>query len=281
MTEEVKKGKIGIYGSCIYSCLCPAGDGCGQLSQCLYRPLARRRFACIPPSHCDACNKKISAIENIPVLSYIWLRGRCRHCRAAIPRRVLLIEIISGIAFALIYWRYGWSAETAVVIFYFCLFLVIMVIDLDHKLILNKVIYPVAVIAVVISIFMPQFDLAPGIILNTQAPNITFAPGLVSALLGGIAGMLLFIFIAIASRGGMGWGDVKMAALLGLVLGFPLVFVAIFVAVVAGGLVAIALLIAGTKGRKQGIPFGPFLSLGAMVTLLWGAGMFDWYMGYF
>ena len=75
-----------------------------------------------PPSHCDNCQKKLAARENIPVISYLWLRGRCRHCRAAIPRRVLWVELTGGIAFALLYWHYGLSAELAVMLFYFCLF---------------------------------------------------------------------------------------------------------------------------------------------------------------
>ena len=93
--------------------------------------------------------------------------------------------------------------------------------------------------------------------------------------------MVVFLLIVIASRGGMGWGDVKMVALMGLVLGFPLVFVAIFLAVVSGGLVATVLLMIKAKGRKQGIPFGPFLSLGAMATLVWGVEILDWYLGFF
>ncbi|MFC1865448.1 prepilin peptidase [Chloroflexota bacterium] len=234
-----------------------------------------------PRSHCDACGKWLSAGENIPVLSYLWLRGRCRHCRATIPQRVVWVELVSGIAFALLYWHYGFSAELAVMAFYFCLFLVIMVIDLEHKLILNRVVYPAAVIALVFSIFVPDLDIAPGIVINTSAPQIDFLPGFISALVGGTTGLLVFLLIVVASRGGMGWGDVKMAALIGLVLGFPLVFVAIFLAVVSGGVVATMFLIIKAKGRKQSIPFGPFLSLGALTSLLWGAEILDWYLGFF
>ncbi len=234
-----------------------------------------------PPSHCDACKKRLSVKDNIPVASYMWLRGRCRYCQAAIPRRVIWVEIASGIVFALLYWHYGLSAELAIMALYFCLFLVIMVIDLENKLILNRMVYPGIVIALVISIFMPDLDIAPGIVVNTQAPQIDFMPGVLSALIGGAAGLITFLMIIIASRGGIGWGDVKMAALMGLVVGFPLVFVAIFTAVVMGGLIAAVLLITKTRGRKQGIPFGPFLSLGTIVTLFWGNWMLDWYLGFF
>jgi prepilin signal peptidase PulO-like enzyme (type II secretory pathway) len=191
------------------------------------------------------------------------------------------VELISGIAFVLLYWHYGLSAELAIMAFYICLFLVILVIDLEKKLILNKVVYPAAVAALVISIFMHDLNIAPGIVINIQAPQIDFAPGVVSALIGGAAGFIVFLVILIASRGGMGWGDVKMAALIGLVLGFPLVFVTIFLAVVLGGLVAGILLIIKARGRKQAIPFGPFLSIGTITTLFWGAEMLDWYLGFF
>lgn len=219
-----------------------------------------------PPSRCAACQKRLSARDLIPVLSYLWLRGRCRYCKAVIPGRTLWVEISSGAAFALLYWHFGLSAELAIAAFYFCLFLVILVIDLGHHLILNKIVYPGAVIAIVFSIFLSSLEVVPGI---------------ANAAAGGGIGLGIFFLIVILSRGGMGWGDVKMAALIGLVLGYPLVFVALLLTVISGGLIAVILLISRVKGRKQSIAFGPFLSLGAMATLLWGANILDWYLGYF
>jgi leader peptidase (prepilin peptidase)/N-methyltransferase len=168
--------------------------------------------------------------------------------------------------FPLLYWYYGISGELAVVTFYFCLFLVILVIDLEHHLILNKIVYPGAVTAIIFSIFLPGLEVVPGI---------------ASAAAGGGIGLGIFLLIVLLSRGGMGWGDVKMAAFIGLVLGYPLVFVALLLAVITGGLVAALMLMLRVKSRKQSIAFGPFLSLGTMVTLLWGADMLDWYLGLF
>ena len=235
------------------------------LNVCIDR-LPDNKSIVYPPSRCAVCQKRLSARDLIPVLSYLWLRGRCRYCKTAIPRRVLWVEISSGAMFPLLYWYYGISGELAVVTFYFCLFLVILVIDLEHHLILNKMVYPGAVIALVFSIFLSDLDVTPGI---------------ASAAVGGGIGLGLFLLIILLSRGGMGWGDVKMAALIGLVLGYPLVFVALLLAVISGGLIAVILLMSKTKGRKQSIAFGPFLSLGTMATLLWGTNILDWYLGYF
>jgi leader peptidase (prepilin peptidase) / N-methyltransferase len=104
-------------------------------------------------------------------------------------------------------------------------------------------------------------------------------PAIASAALGGGIGFALFLVIAIVSRGGMGWGDVKLVGLIGLATGFPLVFFAIVLGAVLGGLVAVALVIAKKRTFQQTLPFGPFLALGAMITLLWGSNLLSWYLG--
>ena len=233
-----------------------------------------------PPSQCTSCNRSLAIQYLIPVFSYLWLRGRCRYCQASLPRRLLWVEISTGILFAYLYWHYGLSAELAVVAFYCCLFLILMVIDLEHGLILNKVVYPSVAVALVISIFLPPSkvvypDGAVALLLSSLPE-----PGIVQATIGGGIGFFLFLFIVIISRGGMGWGDVKMAALIGIVTGY-LVFVALFLAVILGGLVAVVLLLFKLKKRKEGIPFAPYLSLGAMITLLFGKSILNWYLGLF
>ena len=219
-----------------------------------------------PASRCPSCHHRLAVRDLVPVFSYLQLRGRCRYCRAPIPRRVLWVEIGTGVLFASLFWLYGSSIELAVAAFFSSLFIILMVIDLEHGLILNKVVYPAMAVALLTSAFLSQSEIVP---------DIKY-----SAIGGGI-GLALFLLIVLISRGGMGWGDVKMATLIGLVTGFPLVFVALFLAVVLGGLAAVILLLLKVKKRKEGIPFAPFLSIAAIVTLLWGGSILNWYLGMF
>ncbi len=225
-----------------------------------------------PPSHCDACGHRLSVKDLIPVFSYLWLRRHCRYCQALIPWRVFWVELGSGLLLAFIYWQYGLSADFAITASYCYLFIVLMVIDLEHKLILNKIVYPAMVVAVIISILklLPQSGIIP-----------LLWPEAVNGIIGGGIGFVFLLIPALIYRGGMGWGDVKMAALIGLAVGFPLVFVALVMGLILGGLVAGILLLFKIKGRKEPIPFGPFLSLTTMVTLLWGYDIFNWYLGLF
>jgi len=220
-----------------------------------------------PPSHCPVCQNKLAVKDLIPVFSYLRLRGRCRYCQAAIPRRLFWVELATALIFALLYWHYGLSVGLGVMAFYACLFIIIFVIDLEHGLILNKVVYPGMVVALLLAL-LPQPGLAPQI-----ATRVAYAA------VGGGIGFGIFLLIAIVSRGGMGWGDVKLAALIGLATGFPLVFLAIIMGAILGGIVAVALVIAKKRKRRQTIPFGPFLALAAMVTLLWGSSILSWYLG--
>ncbi len=213
-----------------------------------------------PASHCDGCQRQLSGIDLIPVLSFLWLRGKCRYCQMKIPSRVFWVELGTGLLLAFLYYSYGWGIKFVLLSFYCCLFIVIMVIDLEQGLILNIIVYPALVAAFVINIFFSQ-------------------PTIINGLLGGAIGFAFLALPALVYRGGMGWGDVKMAALIGLVVGFPNVFAALLIAIVLGGLVAGVLLISHVKKRKEAIPFGPFLSIASIVTLLWGTNIIHWYLG--
>ena len=244
------------------------------LNVCIDR-LPRGESILSPPSHCEACHHKLGAKDLIPIFSYLWLKGRCRYCQAPIPRRLLWVELATGTMFAFLYWWYVvLNPELGIIAFgvmafYACLFLIIFVVDMEHGIILNKVVYHGMAVALLIAVFLPQ------------PPWITqlWVTGITNFVLGGGIGFVLFLLIAIISRGGMGWGDVKLAALIGLATGFPLVLVALIAGAILGGLVAIPLLVSKKKGRKEAIPYGPFLSLAAMVTLLWGQEILGWYLG--
>jgi len=226
------------------------------------------------PSHCNSCNRKLQARDLVPLFSYLWLRGHCRYCRARIPLRLPIVELATSLLFAFLTWfafhtwQYGLSLQLAIALTYACLFLVIFVIDLERGLILNSVVYPGMALALVFSFFWPWPDIG--------WPDI----GVVSALLGGAVGFGLMLLPYLISRGGMGFGDVTLAGLIGMVTGFPLVFVALVVGILSSGVVAVSLLILRLKGRKEAIPFGPFLAAAAMVALLWGGPILDWYTAF-
>ncbi len=243
------------------------------LNVCIDR-LPTGRSLLYPPSHCETCQHPLSPKDLIPVFSYLWLRRRCRYCHAPIPSRPFWVEVGSAFLFAFTYWHYGLSVDFAVVAFYGCLFIVLGVIDLEHELILNKIVYPAAVVALVISIFRPP----PGIIdISLPWPLL----GMVNGVIGGAIGFVFLLIPLLIYPKGMGWGDVKMAGLIGLVTGSRLVLVALLMGVILGGLVAGILLLLKIKKRKEAIPFGPFLSLATMATLVWGNGILNWYLGLF
>jgi len=237
------------------------------LNVCIDR-LPRGESILNPPSHCQACHHRLAARDLIPAFSYLWLRGRCRYCQASIPRRLLWVELATGGMFAFLYGHCGLTPELGVMAFYACLFIIIFVIDLEHGLVLNKVVYAGMAAVLLIALFLPQ-------------PWITQLKlhGVANFALGGAIGFVILLLIAIISRGGMGWGDVKLAGLIGLATGFPLVFVALIMGAILGGLVAAALLAMKKRGRMEAIPFGPFLSAAAIITLLWGGSILQWYLG--
>jgi leader peptidase (prepilin peptidase)/N-methyltransferase len=236
-----------------------------------------------PPSRCDTCQHKLSPEDLIPVFSYLWLRGRCRYCQARIPRRVLLVELLSGIFFFLASLRFVLIPDSpeyapfAITAIYGCVFLVIMFIDWEHKLILNKVTYPAAVVVLII-LGVDSFWSELGL-LN----NLHFLPELsiLSGIIGGAIGFAFFLIVLLINPRGMGMGDIKLAGLIGLVTGFPLVILALFIGIFIGGLVAVVLLLLRVKGRKDAIPYGTFLALGPLITLLWGHDILTWYLEIF
>jgi leader peptidase (prepilin peptidase) / N-methyltransferase len=236
------------------------------LNVCIDR-LPRNESVVSPPSHCEACQHRLGFSDLIPILSYLRLRGRCRYCQASISSKLLLVELVTGVIFAYLYYRYGLSPKLGIMAFYTCLFVVVFVIDLERGLILNKIVYPAMVVAFLLA-------LAPQPLLGGQVTE-----RIANAALGGGVGFGIFLLIAIVSRGGMGWGDVKLVAVIGLVTGFPMVLFSIVLAAIIGAVVAVALVIAKKRTFKETLPFGPFLAVAAMITLLWGNSILSWYTG--
>lgn len=208
----------------------------------------------------------------VPVFSYLILRGRCRYCGAHIPLRVFLVEALTGILFLLAFWRYGLTAQFGIAAFWCCIFLVIIFIDWEKQLILNKITYPAYIIALAmlaVHTYVPNATL--------MSPETTLINGLVSAA---VVFAVFFIIVLINPRG-MGMGDTKLVALIGLVSGFPLVIFSMGIGVVLGGIVAAVLLATKKKGRKDVIPYGTFLGIGPIIALIFASDIINWYLPFF
>lgn len=226
-----------------------------------------------PASHCAACGRRITPLELVPVLSYLVLRGRCYRCRASIPLRVLVIEVVLGLLAGYLWWAMGISPASLLLLGYSGLFLLMAVIDLEHGIIPDVLVYP----GLAAGLLLAPWWLHLGLELEFRGSS---TPGslLLGSLIGGAVAGGAFSLIILLYPQGMGWGDAKMAGLIGVVSGIPGALVALLVAVLSGGLVAVLLLALGQRTRKQSIPFGPFLALGAIAALLWGQELWCWYL---
>ena len=220
-----------------------------------------------PRSRCPSCGAEIGARDNVPVLSWLLLRGRCRRCGERISVEYPLLELTTAGVVVLAAIRHPDPWQAVLVAGLLALMPGIALIDLRHRIIPNKLTYPALLL------FVPVILLAWAI--GDAADPVRAGLGLL--LYGGV------LFIVAAISGGMGMGDVKLAAVIGLVLGslgLRFVGVAAAAAIVLGGLGAIVALAMG-KGRKSAIPFGPYLAVGAVVAGLWGEPLADWYIGRF
>ncbi|MFH0941784.1 MAG: A24 family peptidase [Chloroflexota bacterium] len=192
--------------------------------------------------------------------------------RSGVSWRVLAVELFCGTGFLLAYLKYGkygLTPQWGVFVFYLCLLLVIAVIDLKERLILNKLVFPAIPLALLLATFFPM-GLAAG-----EAPLDSF----LLSLLGGAVAFIILLLPALIWQGGMGWGDVKLAGLVGIATGFPGCLVALGLAIIGGGLLAIALVVSRRKKRRDVIPFGPFICAGALAALVWGEAISAWYLG--
>ena len=225
------------------------------------------RSIAYPGSACPRCGKAIAWYDNLPVLSYALLRGRCRNCRESISWRYPAVEIACGMLFALAYRRFELGTALASALILLAGLVAITVIDLDHQIIPDVLSLPGITVGVL-------FSLAPD--------GIGWAPALLGVLLGG--GVFLVIIVAstlVIGQAGMGVGDVKLGAMLGAFLGWKLVLLSILLSVLLGGPLAATLLATGRKGRTDPIPFGPFLAVGGLISLFWGEVIVAWYFAQF
>jgi leader peptidase (prepilin peptidase) / N-methyltransferase len=234
------------------------------LTVAVYR-VPRKESVVAPRSRCPACGVQIRSRDNIPVLSYLLLRGRCRSCKARISPRYLFLELATAALFAGAALRFHATYTAALLALFFAVMLAVAVIDVEVRIVPNRIVYPSLVVFGAL--------VAVGALVGDRLDLAGAGLGLLAY--GG--GLLL---VAIISPGGMGMGDVKLAGLIGLVLGalgLRYVAVAAAAAILAGGLGAIALIVVTRASRKQAIPFGPYLAGGAVVAAFLAPRIASWY----
>lgn len=228
------------------------------LNVVIYR-LPRRESLARPGSHCPACGSAIRWYDNVPVVSWLVLRGRCRACRQSVSVRYPLVEAVTGIAFAAAFWRFGLSWALPVSWAFIAAMVAIAFIDHDHMIIPDKIVLPGALLGLAICVAMEPSRWWQYLAASLGAAAFLFALGLLWP-------------------GGMGAGDVKMALFMGAVLGTSVV-VALFAAFLFGAVVGVYLLLVQKRSRKSTLAFGPYLAAGAVLAVFLGEMALRSYMG--
>ena len=246
--------------------LAAAGLAAGSfLNVCIYR-LPRRRSVVRPGSHCTACGRALHWFENVPVLAYLVLRGRCRTCGARISVVYPLVELTTSALFLLHYWQLGWQPLLPVRLAFTCAMVILFVVDLRHRILPNEI-------------------TVPGVALGVAA-GVFVEPGWRAALLGTAAGGGTLLAVAavyerVSGREGLGMGDVKMLAMIGACMGWERAFVTLLLASSLGSAVALGMLALGLVDRRYPLPLGSFLAVGALVAAVAGEPLLAWYVSGF
>lgn len=215
-----------------------------------------------PPSHCTSCQKRLTGIELIPVLSYVMQRGKCRSCGAKFSPVYLFSELITGLLFAFAYWQLGFSWELVVALLFISLLVIINVSDIAYMLIPDKVLLfflPLVIVGRLLSPLEPWWD----------------------SILGAFLGFGILFLIAVISKGGMGGGDIKLFFIIGLVLGTFNTLLTLFLASIIGMVVGIIVLKVRGQGRKTPVPFGPSIAIASIIVYFYGQQLSDWYVSLF
>jgi leader peptidase (prepilin peptidase)/N-methyltransferase len=218
-----------------------------------------KRSVVSPASACMQCGTEIAWYDNIPVVSWLLLRGRCRTCGTGISWRYPAVELATALLVAACWWKFGVSWDAAIASFYCAVLVVLSAIDIDRRIVPNKIVLPAAAIVLVAQTIVH--------------PSLEW-------LLAGLGASLFLFLAALAYPRGMGMGDVKLALLLGFMVGRT-VPIALFLGMLSALIPSAALFARhGSKARKMAIPFAPFLALGGVLALFWGPAILDWYLGF-
>jgi leader peptidase (prepilin peptidase)/N-methyltransferase len=239
----------------------------------------------LPRSRCTQCQKFISWYDNVPVLSYLILRGRCRNCKKPYSPRYPFIEALTGVVSVLLELKFGLTVEWGIFLCFSAALIVLAFIDLDHRILPDVITLNGIWIGILVSVYLAQPSALTERLFHfvgyeTATPHIN---ALASSLLGAIVGGGLLWGVAEAwlrIRGieGMGFGDVKMMAMVGAFLGMPLALVTIMLGSLLGSIIGIAYIKIAGKTRQYELPFGTFLSLAGIVAVLYGDDLVRWYI---
>jgi leader peptidase (prepilin peptidase)/N-methyltransferase len=232
------------------------------LNVCIHR-LPRHASVVWPSSRCPVCGHTLSWYENVPIISYLAQRARCRACAAPISPGYPIVEAITAAMFALGYWQYGPGILLVQRLLLGCILIVLFAIDLEHQLLPNAITLPGIVTGFLFSLFTE-----PGWL----ASLIGIATG------GGILFTIAEVYYRLRHEEGLGMGDVKMLAMVGAFLGWKLTIVTLMMASLAGSIVGALLIVSRRGGLKYALPFGTFLAVGAAVAATVGGGLIDWYL---
>ena len=243
-----------LFGMCIGS----------FMNVCIYR-LPRSESLVRPRrSFCPQCRSDIKAYDNIPVLSYLLLKGRCRHCQATIPFRYPFVELMGGFFALCTYAKYGFAFESLVYFVFIASLIVITYIDIDHQIIPDVISLPGIPIFFLASLFIPAVTAMDSIL------------GLLSG--GGTLLLIAWVYQLLTKKEGMGGGDIKLLSMIGTLIGWKGVLFTIFSSSALGTACGMIVMLNEKKGMKLAIPFGPFLSLGAIAYIFFGTRIVDWYL---
>ncbi len=229
--------------------------------------MPRDKSIVVPLSYCPVCNTPIKAWDNIPILSYIILGGKCRACKAGISFRYPLVELLNALLYVALIWRFGIGWHT---LFYFAFVSALMAItfiDLEFQIIPDSITLPGILVGLIAgSLVLPDPFLRWSLL------------GYKASVLGAVSGFGLFYIVAVLSKGGMGGGDIKMMAMVGAMTGWKSVLLTTFIGSLLGSIIGVSLMVFKGKSRKTKIPFGPFLAAGTVITLFYGQEILSWYL---
>ena len=233
------------------------------LNVCIYR-LPKKESVVFPPSHCPNCDYKIPFYDNIPILSYIFLAGRCRSCKVRISPQYPLVELVNALLTLFLFIKFGPSLSFLVLLLFCSAMVVVTFIDLEHQIIPDVISLSGIVCGFIFSFFIPQLGW-----LNSL---IGIAVG------GGSLLLVAYAYEFITKKEGMGGGDIKLLAMMGAFFGWRAIPFIIFVSSLIGSVIGITVMLIQKKDAKLAIPFGPFLALGAILYIFFGRQVIFWYL---